>query len=360
MNENNTQLAVPQPATAPQHTLQEIVQMANIFAESKLFGLQTVEQAAAVCLKAQAEGRHPASAANDYHVLDTKGGIKLTLKAEVMLARFQLAGGTVKWLEHTDAKVTGEFYHPSGGTLIVTWDNARVQQAGLGGGTHSKYPRQMKMWRVAAEAIRALFPAVLGGVYSDWEVRDFDLPAQPAPAQSDYQEVEAKPEVLPPPANKPAAKRKLKVDRKTRSGEPVATTEPTPAPEQNGDSAKQAEAAIAGTVEPPASNAPLQTSNDQYASMLYHHRRCSGLDDFQATHLNLVEGCARIFRDKKIPSTDPRAMPASMADSWIADYKSRPTHSSFAGDDPNDPQVGVPFQYTQAQAWCAANLKGGV
>jgi peptidyl-prolyl cis-trans isomerase C len=62
---------------------------------------------------AQAEGLHPATAARDFHIIQGRPA----LKADAMLARFQQAGGTVNWEEYTDAKVTGRFTHPNGGSL---------------------------------------------------------------------------------------------------------------------------------------------------------------------------------------------------------------------------------------------------
>jgi hypothetical protein len=51
------------------YPVSDLERMAKAFAASKLFGLQNVDQALALCLVAQAEGRHPASAAQDYHII---------------------------------------------------------------------------------------------------------------------------------------------------------------------------------------------------------------------------------------------------------------------------------------------------
>ena len=70
-----------------------IQRMAEVAAKSKLFGVQTVEQAMTIMLIAQAEGRHPMSAAKDYDVINGKPA----KKAEAMLRDFLASGGKVEW-----------------------------------------------------------------------------------------------------------------------------------------------------------------------------------------------------------------------------------------------------------------------
>ena len=87
----------------------DVERMAVAIAKSGLFGLKTPDQALALMLIAQSENMHPASAARDYHII----GGKPSMKADTMLARFQAAGGIVRWVENTDTRCAGEFVHPS-------------------------------------------------------------------------------------------------------------------------------------------------------------------------------------------------------------------------------------------------------
>ena len=151
----------------------DLERMAHAVAASKLFGVTNAEQAIALMLVAQAEGLHPATAARDYHIIQGRP----TLKADAMLARYLSSGGKVEWGEHTDAKVSARFSHPSGGTLQIEWDMARAKAAGLGEkDMWKKYPRQMLRARVISEGIRATNPAVAVGLYTPEEVHDFDEP----------------------------------------------------------------------------------------------------------------------------------------------------------------------------------------
>ena len=146
--------------------------MAQAIAESKLFGIQTPAQALALGLLCQAEGRHPAEAARDYHIINGKP----SLKSEAMLARFQQAGGRVEWHEYTHEAVSGTFTHPQGGSLKVSWTMQDATRAGLTGNpTWKKFPRQMLKARCISEAVRGIFPGVLSGLYAPEEVSDIPV-----------------------------------------------------------------------------------------------------------------------------------------------------------------------------------------
>ena len=148
--------------------------MANAIAKSGLFGMKDPTTVLALMAVAQAEGRHPASVAKDYHIIQGRPA----LKADAMLARFQLAGGSVNWKVYTDEKVTGVFSHPQGGSLEVTWTMQQAKSIGLGTKDNWKnYPRAMLRARVLSEGIRSVYPAVLVGEYTPEEVQDFDSKA---------------------------------------------------------------------------------------------------------------------------------------------------------------------------------------
>ena len=156
----------------------ELEAMANHIVKSGLFGLRKTEEAVALMLVAQAEGRHPGTVAAEYHIIQGRPA----LKADAILARFQKAGGKVDWSEYTDECVSGTFSHPAGGSLKVDWDMNRAKAAGLGTKDNwKKYPRQMLRARVISDGVRGVYPAVLQGFYTPEEVQDF-APSASAPA----------------------------------------------------------------------------------------------------------------------------------------------------------------------------------
>ena len=166
----------------------DMQQMAEVAASSKMFGFKNPQEAMAIMLLCQAEGLHPAIAMRDYHVIQNRPA----LKADAMLARFQQAGGFVKWDVYTDQEVTGTFSHPSGGSLAVTWLLSHAKQIGIASKDNWKnYPRAMLRARCISEGIRAVYPGCVVGVYTPEEVQDF----QPAPSNKDMGMVEEVPQV---------------------------------------------------------------------------------------------------------------------------------------------------------------------
>ena len=156
----------------------QVERMALAVAKSGLFGVKTPDQAMALMLIAQAEGLHPAIAARDYHVINGRP----TLKADAMLARFQTAGGSVRWGEYTDKRVVGTFSHPQGGSVEVAWTVEMATAAGLTKNpTWKSYPRQMLRARCISEGIRTVFPGVVVGTYTPEEAEDAGHEPAPVP-----------------------------------------------------------------------------------------------------------------------------------------------------------------------------------
>lgn len=158
------------------YSMNDLEKAGAYIAKSGLFGVKAPDQAVALMLVAQAEGRNPFEAARDYHIIQGRPA----LKADAILARFQQAGGRVEWLEYTDSKVAGKFSHPQGGSVTVDWTMERAKTAGLTGKDNWKnYPRAMLRARCISEGVRTVFPGVASGIYSVEEVQDMD--DKPAP-----------------------------------------------------------------------------------------------------------------------------------------------------------------------------------
>ena len=170
----------------------DIERMAVAIAKSGLFGMKSPDQAMALMLVAQAEGMHPAIAARDFHVIQGRPA----LKADAMLARFQAAGGKVRWTAYSNERVAGVFSHPAGGEIEVDWTIAQAKAANLTGkDVWRQYPRAMLRARVISEGIRTVFPGVAVGVYTPEEIGDMAPgAAQAAPREVDMGRAE---EVLP-------------------------------------------------------------------------------------------------------------------------------------------------------------------
>jgi len=172
-------------------SVSDIEKMAGAITRSGLFGIRSQEQAVALMLIAQAEGKHPASVAAEYDIIQNRPA----LKSHAALARFQSAGGKIQWTSRTDDKASAKFLHPAGGEVEITWTMDRAKAAGLTGKQNWKtYPAQMLSCRVVAEGVRAVYPACLNGTYLVEEVQDFDT--KPLRIEKPVIAVEQEPQVI--------------------------------------------------------------------------------------------------------------------------------------------------------------------
>ena len=145
--------------------------MAKSLVAGKLFGFKTEAEAISIMLIAQAEGRSPALAVRDYHIIQGRPA----LKADAMLARFQNEGGVVEWVEYTETKVTGKFSHPQSSPtpIAITWTIEMAKRIGLANRDNWRnYPRAMLRSRVISEGVRTVYPGIAVGVYSVEETQD--------------------------------------------------------------------------------------------------------------------------------------------------------------------------------------------
>lgn len=156
------------------HSLSDMQVMAESIARSGLFGMKSGDQALALMLVAQAEGMHPATITQDYDIIQGKA----CRKSHSVMARFQQTGGKVDWHELTDKVADATFSHPQGGALRMSWTWEQASSAKLTGKDNWKsYPRAMLRSRLIAEAIRAIYPAALGGMLLAEEAQDLPVDA---------------------------------------------------------------------------------------------------------------------------------------------------------------------------------------
>jgi hypothetical protein len=107
-----------------------------------------------------------------FHIIDGKP----SLRADAMLALFQIAGGKVTWKQSDDTCCEAAFDAPGlGEPLTVRWAMSDAVRAGVASKQNwTRYPRQMLRARVISEGVRASMAAVCVGLYTPEEVQDFD------------------------------------------------------------------------------------------------------------------------------------------------------------------------------------------
>src|SRR5258708_11515521 len=150
--------------------MNEIQTRAQAVASSGLFGIKTADQALALMLIAQAEGRHPALAARDYDIIQGRPA----KKTEAMLRDFLQQEGKVEWHKLDDTIADATFSHPAGGSVRISWDMARVRKAKIANpAMYEKYPRAMLRSRTVSEGIRTVCPMATSGMYNPEELHGF-------------------------------------------------------------------------------------------------------------------------------------------------------------------------------------------
>ncbi len=174
----------------------EMKQMAEAIAASGLFGMREPTQALALMLVAQAEGLHPATAAQEYDLIQGKA----CRKTHSVLARFQGAGGKVDWHELTDEAAIATFSHPMGGAVKIDWTIDRAKKTKVWNkkkdayealadrDMYRNYPRAMLRARCIAEGVRAVFPGAIGGMLVAEEAYDAterDITPEPEPPRAE-------------------------------------------------------------------------------------------------------------------------------------------------------------------------------
>lgn len=154
----------------------EVEKMSVAMGKGNLFG-KSAEQFLPLMLLAQAEGRHPATVAMEYDVIQGRPA----LRSQAALSRFQESGGVIEWIERTEKTVSANFTHPKSTPVKITWTIERAAQMGLVNKDNwKKQPMVMLQWRCVAEGVRICYPACLSGVYLVEEVQDFDPPKRQA------------------------------------------------------------------------------------------------------------------------------------------------------------------------------------
>lgn len=187
---------LPATTNATVTTFEDIQRMGASIAKSGLFGIKTPDQAVALMLIAQAEGRHPAIVARDYDIIQGRPA----KKAEAVQRDFIAAGGSIKWHKLDETIADATFSHPQGGEVRITWTLAQAKDAGLASKDNwRKFPRAMLRARCVSEGCRTVCPSSTSGMYVPEEVHDIVSDEQAAKGRKG-RDVSPPPEQLPPPA----------------------------------------------------------------------------------------------------------------------------------------------------------------
>jgi hypothetical protein len=161
-------------------TFDQIWELAGYAAKSRMFGVETSEQAFCLMMICQAKGLHPIDAMTRYYVV--KG--RPTMRSDIIQAEFQARGGVIKILDRTATKARALFSHPVYQPEPVEFtfgiEDARRAKLTSPDGNYEKYPATMLWWRLVSMAIRAIYPGITSGIYSTEEIEQMTEAETPA------------------------------------------------------------------------------------------------------------------------------------------------------------------------------------
>lgn len=136
--------------------------------KSGLFGCDRPEQGEVLAMQCLSERKSPLELARTYHFIQGQ----LAMRADALLAKFQLVGGKVDWQERTDTRVVAVFSH-KGGSATITADIEEYKKNGTALGKDGKnlkenwlkWPRRMLTARAISEGVRLVAPECCFGTY---------------------------------------------------------------------------------------------------------------------------------------------------------------------------------------------------
>ena len=156
--------------------MQAIKTLGAAIFKSGIFGVDKPEIGEVLAMQCLAERKSPLELARTYHFIEGK----LAIKSDALLAKFQMAGGTVNWTTRTDTLVVATFTNKgSSAEITASFDDYAKKGIvyGKDGKTlkdnWKKWPKQMLTARAISEGVRLVAPECsfitveeLGGIQS--------------------------------------------------------------------------------------------------------------------------------------------------------------------------------------------------
>jgi hypothetical protein len=162
--------------------------------------INTPEKAITLMLAGRELGLGPMQAIRSLHIIDGKPVMSADLMAG--LVHRKLPGALLRVSETTNTRCTVEAGRPGQEATRITFSLDDAKAAGLlGKDNWRKYPRAMLRARCLAEAVRAVFPDVLLGVYDPDELGAVTSPEGEIVVMPVAAEPPSAPRNEPPPAS---------------------------------------------------------------------------------------------------------------------------------------------------------------
>lgn len=148
--------------------LEFIETMGQKFAKSGMGGCTKVEQGEIIMMECMARKMSPLEFIKDYHLVNGK----VTMRADAMAAKFNQAGGNIKWTRHDDECATAIFTDRRGHETEISYSLKDAAKAGVANraGAWKQHTGAMLRARLISKAIRMVAPECITGLYIEDEI----------------------------------------------------------------------------------------------------------------------------------------------------------------------------------------------
>lgn len=162
--------------------VESIEKLGAMIARGGLYNCKNEQQGATLVLMAHTEGLPIAEMRKRYHIINSKHGSDLSMRADWMLAEFRRLGGEFTWPNQGDDGKQATIhvrYLTNDIDVTFTIEDAKRQGLVKDGSNWTKNPGAMLRSRAITKAIRMVCPEVLAGFATEDEI-DPDSDAIPA------------------------------------------------------------------------------------------------------------------------------------------------------------------------------------
>ena len=158
-----------------------IREMGEFIAASRMCGVTDPAQGAVVAMTCLAERKTPIQFDREYHIIEGR----LSMRADMMLAKFRQLGGRVEWVRSDHEACVGRWSFENQtielGYTLEDAKRAQLYPPAKASSSWNKRPDAMLRARAISKAVRMLAPEVVAGVYTPEEVEDFEPAPRRAP-----------------------------------------------------------------------------------------------------------------------------------------------------------------------------------
>ena len=148
--------------------LEFISTMGQKFAKSGMGGCTKVEQGEIIMMECMARKMSPLEFVKDYHLVNGK----VTMRADAMAAKFNQAGGHIKWHKFDEKIAEATFTDRRGHETKISYTLEEAAKAGLANraGAWAQHRSAMLRSRLVSKGIRMIAPECITGIYTDDEI----------------------------------------------------------------------------------------------------------------------------------------------------------------------------------------------